>query len=150
MNRRAKAEEIIRNHVLYSMSVAAIPVPVIDIFGVTFIQMDMLKQLSKLYDLDFDENKGKMFLTSLLSSTVASTLSSGLKAVGEKGKLVSWASSIVLNGAITYAIGHLFLSAYEYTCKSLFDMDLEKAGDLFEEAFEKGKEYVENLIKDKD
>ena len=54
-----KAEEIINNHVNFSMIAGAIPIPVIDFITITGIQLDMIKQLSEVFSVDYDDNKGK-------------------------------------------------------------------------------------------
>jgi uncharacterized protein (DUF697 family) len=149
MTRKEQAERIIRKHVLWSMAAAAIPLPVADVLGPTSIQMDMLQQLSALYKIDFSMNKGKAFLTSLVSSSFVGLLSVGAR-FGQQSKrrFGGWLANIILQGAMTYAIGQMYLSAYDYERKSPLDLGMDKAEDLFEEAFEKGKEYVEKLIRE--
>ena len=47
------ADTIIRNHVIWSMGAGLIPVLVADIFAVSALQLDMIRQLCKVYDIDF-------------------------------------------------------------------------------------------------
>ena len=44
------AHSIIKNHMVWSMGAGFIPVPIADLFAVSAIQLDMIRQLSKLYD----------------------------------------------------------------------------------------------------
>jgi uncharacterized protein (DUF697 family) len=65
------ADTIIRNHVIWSMGAGLIPVLIADIFAVSALQLDMIRQLCKVYDVDFSETQGKAIVTSLTSSTLA-------------------------------------------------------------------------------
>ncbi len=150
MTRTQKAEKIIRNHVLWAIGISSVPIPFLDVIGVTAIHMDMLRQLTSLYDVDFDQHKGKAMITSLVSTTLAGSISAGTHIVGERGRAISRISTIILQGAVTYAIGQLFLSAFDQGAKSLFDVNIDDSGEFFEDAVEKGREYVENLIREKE
>jgi len=50
-----KADRVINNHVMVSMGAGAIPVPLLDVAAVTAIQLDLIRELSYLYDADFSE-----------------------------------------------------------------------------------------------
>ena len=64
-------DTIIRNHVVWSMGSGLIPVLIADVFAVSAVQLDMIRQMSKVYDVDFSETQGKAIVTSLTSSTLA-------------------------------------------------------------------------------
>ncbi len=149
MTKRTIAEKIIRNHVLWAVGVSSIPVPFLDVVGVTAIQMDMLRQLSRLYQVNFDDHRGKAFITSLISTLTAGSLAAGGRILGDRGRAISWASTIIFQGAVTYALGQLYLSALDQGMKSIFDIDLGTSGEFFEDAVEKGREYVEKLVREK-
>lgn len=65
------AETVIRNHVIWAMGTGFIPVPIADVFAATAVQMDMIRQLCRVYDLEFSETQGKAIVTSLTSSILA-------------------------------------------------------------------------------
>ena len=44
-------EKIITDHVGFSMIAGAIPIPVLDILAVSAIQLDMIRQLAKKYEI---------------------------------------------------------------------------------------------------
>ena len=50
--RTKHADTIIRNHVIWSMGAGLIPVLIADIFAVSALQLDMIRQLCKVYDID--------------------------------------------------------------------------------------------------
>ncbi len=149
MTRKTIAEKIIRNHVLWAIGVSSIPLPFIDVVGVTAIQIDMMRQLSRLYQVNFDDHRGKAFITALISSLTAGSLAAGGRILGERGRAVSWVSTIIFQGAVTYALGQLYLSALDQGMKSIFDINIDSAGEFFEDAVEKGREYVEKLVREK-
>lgn len=46
-------DQIINEHVGFSMAVGAIPLPVLDFTAVTAIQIDLIRQLAKKHEVDF-------------------------------------------------------------------------------------------------
>ena len=66
-----RQDTIIKNHIIWSMGAGLIPVPIVDFFAVSGIQLDMIRQLCKLYDQDFKESEGKAIITSLTGSGLA-------------------------------------------------------------------------------
>jgi uncharacterized protein (DUF697 family) len=135
----AKANKIINKHMLWAMASAALPLPMIDAIGVMFIQNDMLKQLSKLYDFDYDANLGK----SIVSSIIASSSAKGISMLFEKG--VDRIAMSLLSGAVTYGMGRFFITFFEKGI-SLIDIDLKEGEELFNEFFEKGKEVANEKV----
>ena len=138
-------EQIIRQHVGFSMIAGAVPAPVIDVIAITAIQMDMLRQLADKYHVDFNEERGKSIATSLMGATVGTLLgrigASAVKAIPGIGTLLGIGSQVILAGASTYAIGKVFQGHFEQN-GTMFDFDLEKMGKRFRELFEKGKDVA--------
>lgn len=56
------AEKIIRENVLWAGGGGLIPVPVLDILAITAVELKMLKELSALYGLSFQEDQVKNIL----------------------------------------------------------------------------------------
>ena len=135
-----KAEKIINKHVLWAMASAAMPIPFVDAIGVMFIQNDMLKQLSKLYDFDYDANIGK----SIVSSIIATSSAKGMSLLFREDKGADRLLMTVLSGAFTYGMGRFFLTFFEKGI-SLIDIDLKAGEELFSEYFEKGKEVASEM-----
>lgn len=144
-----KGDAIVNNHVLYALGGGLIPFPLIDIAAVTAIQLDMVKQLCKLYGADYNENSGKHWITALAGSTLAKLGASFVKAIPLVGGILGGISMSVLSGASTYGIGQVFLKHLESE-GTLINFDAEKMKDAYNEAFEKGKEVAQNLKKEMD
>jgi len=86
--RKENANSIIRNHMIWSMGAGFIPVPIADFFAVTAIQLDMIRQLSRLYDVDFKETSGKAIITSLSGASVARMGSRVIKFIPGVGSIL--------------------------------------------------------------
>jgi len=149
--RSSHAETIIRSHVIWSMGAGAlIPVPVIDTLGVAAVQMDMIRQMCKVYDIDFKDTQYKAVVTSITSSFLARTGAKSLvKLIPVVGTYVGGAAMGVMAGASTYALGEIFKAHFE-SGGDLMNIDMDWMKKKFEENLEKGKEVAEDLKKKED
>ena len=139
------AESVIRNHILFSMGAGVIPVPIVDIFAVSAAQLDMIRQLCKVYDLDFAETQGKAIVSSLTTATLARMGAGSLaKMIPLVGSYIGGVTNAVMAGASTYALGHVFKVHFE-TGGTVLDFDTERLKKLYKEQFEKGKKVAEEL-----
>lgn len=145
--RNKHAETIIRNHILFSMGAGAIPVPVADVLAVSASQLDMIRQLCKVYDQDFHETQGKAIVSALTTSTLARLGAISLtKAIPVFGSLAGGIANAALSGASTYALGQVFKAHFE-TGGTILDFDTERLKKLYKEQFEKGRRVAEELKK---
>ncbi|NJO02121.1 MAG: DUF697 domain-containing protein [Bacteroidia bacterium] len=143
-----QANEIIQYHVMWAMGAGAMPIPIADIAAVTVVQMDMLKQLSRVYGVDYKESSGKNFISALVGSTLARLGASFVKSLPGVGSVLGSVSMVILSGASTYSIARVFVNHFE-SGGTFFDFDLSKAKKAYEEEFQKGKEYAKDLQKTK-
>ncbi|MDA3939344.1 MAG: DUF697 domain-containing protein [Spirochaetia bacterium] len=118
--------------------------------AVTAIQMDMLQQISKIYDVDFNSERGKSLVSSLLASTIGINLgrmgASVLKVVPGIGTILGIGSQVILAGASTYAIGKIFQNHFQNN-GDLFNFDVDSMISKFEDFLEKGKKVAEDTQK---
>jgi uncharacterized protein (DUF697 family) len=146
--KRKHADSIIKNHAVWSMGAGFIPVPIADLFAVSAVQLDMIRQIARVYDLDFKEAQGKAIITALTGSSLARIGARAIKFVPGVGSVLGGVTLAVLSGASTYAIGEVFKKHFE-TGGTFLDFDLERLRDLYNEKFEKGKVYAKQWQKDK-
>jgi len=140
-------DSIIRNHMIWSMGAGMIPVPIADFFAVSAIQLDMVRQMSKLYDIDFKENQGKAAITSLTSSGLAKLGARAIiKFIPGIGSVIGGITMAVMSGASTFALGEAFKKHFE-TGGTFLDFDSDRLSKFYNEKFEKGKEYAEEIKK---
>ncbi len=139
------ADTIIRNHVIWSMGAGLIPVLIADIFAVSALQLDMIRQLCKAYDVDFKETQGKAIVTSLTSATVARiTAGSVIKLIPGVGSVIGGMTVSVFAGASTYALGEVFKLHFS-TGGTILDFDPDRLRKYYKEKFEKGKKVVTQM-----
>ena len=148
MSKSEEAEKIIRTHVLWSVGAGLMPVPLFDIAAVTAVQMDMLKQLAELHEVDFSKSTGKTFVSALTGSTFARIGASVIKSVPGIGTVIGGLSMSVLSGASTYAVGQVAVSHFR-SRGSLLDVDMDWAKKTYGEAFEHGNQIVEDLRRER-
>jgi len=146
-NHSKLANQVINQHVIWSMAAGAVPVPILDIAAVTMIQIDMVKQLCAAYDLPYTESQGKSIVTSIAGSTIARIAASAVKGIPVIGSALGSVSMVILSGASTYGIGKVFLTYFEMG-KGLDDIDIEAGKKQYEEEFKKGKDYAMTLEKE--
>ncbi len=150
LEKRPEAESIIRKHVGYAMLSGAVPVPVLDLAAGTAVQLDMLKRLAILYDIEVDGASSKSFLTSLGSAVAGSTAGRGAASLAKSIPFIGWAiggaASIAANGATTYAIGHTFRRYFEEG-RDLESLTLDEAKAEVMALLDRGKEVALDLVK---
>ncbi|HRX29581.1 MAG TPA: DUF697 domain-containing protein [Saprospiraceae bacterium] len=146
--RSTAASSLIRSHMIWSMGAGVIPVPMVDFLAVSAIQMDMVKQLSALYGIEFNKSKGKAVITALTSTSLAKMGASRMiKMVPVIGSVLGAVTMSVLSGASTYAIGEVFKKHFE-TGGTFLDFDTDRLKKQYDEKFEKGKKEAEKIQKE--
>lgn len=150
-NLNEQAEDIIASHVRWSIGAGAIPIPVADYFAVNKVQTDMIVQLCTLYGINYEEVKGKAYITSLLGFGLAKLGLRAIKFIPGVGSVLGGVALGIISGAMTYAIGHVFKKHFEEG-GTMVDFSPESYTKLYEDFKKKGTEYAEQLyetIKDK-
>jgi uncharacterized protein (DUF697 family) len=139
----AHATTVIRNHVIWSMGASYIvPLPIADVFAVSALQLDMIRQLCRVYGIDFAETQGKALVTSLTTSAMTKAgARSLLKLVPGIGTVIGGVTTAILNGASTYALGEVFKKHFG-SGGTFLDFDTERLRKMYNEKFEKGKDVA--------
>jgi uncharacterized protein (DUF697 family) len=146
--RSSEAANIIKKHVIIGMGGSLVPFPLFDLVVLTSVQLKMLYNLTKLYEVPFSKNIGKSSIASLLGgvmpTSAAMTLASLAKAVPGLGTATGVISVSALGGATTYAIGSVFMQHFE-SGGTLLDFDPKKMREYFSNKVKEGKEVAANL-----
>ncbi len=137
-----QAQKIIDNHVLWAMVAGTLPIPAIDTIATGLIQLDMLKQLCKLYKCSYSNNVGK----AIVSAIIGAAMGKGISAIFDEQKVIERITYSMLSGAITYALGRVFLSNFEEGI-GLIDIDIKKGEELFSQEFDAALDYVKSMDK---
>ncbi len=148
--RISEANHIVKNRMIASVGAGLIPFPVVDIVALTGIQLDTVRALCKLYNIQFSKDIGKTAVTTLTGGVVpvvsAPWVSSLAKTIPFVGQIVGAASMPIIAGASTYAVGKVFIQHFE-SGGTFLTFDPEKVKGYFKEEFEKGKEFAKNEAK---
>lgn len=151
--RTSEAANIVKSHVIGSMGISLVPIPLVDLVGLIGIQLKMLHSLARLYRVPFSENLGKSLIVSLVGgvmpTSTAMTLASLVKAVPGLGTATGMVSVTILGGATTYAIGHVFIQHFE-SGGTLLDFDPKSMRTYFKEKLQEGKQVASSLRKKTD
>ena len=129
---------------IWSMGAGMIPVPIADLFAVSAIQLDMIRSLAKVYEIDFKETEGKALITALTGSGLARLGASAIKLIPGVGSVLGGVTRAVLSGASSYAIGEVFKKHFE-TGGTFLDFDPKRLSRYYDEMFEKGKEIARQM-----
>ena len=141
------ADTVIRNHAMWSVASGAIPVAFADLAAVSAVQLDMIRQLCEIYDVDFSVTKGKAMVTAITSAALARVgAASIVKMVPVAGSLVGSVTGGVLAGASSYALGQAF-KTHLSSGGTFLDIDAERLKKVYRDQFEKGKEVVRDWQK---
>jgi len=135
------ANSIIKNHMIWSMGAGFIPIPIVDLFAVSAIQLDMIRQLTNLYEINFKETEGKAYITSLTGGLLSRIGARAVKFIPGVGSVLGGVTLAVLSGGSTYALGEVFKKHFE-TGGTFLDFDPARLKNYYDEQFEKGKAYA--------
>ncbi|MBK7937806.1 MAG: DUF697 domain-containing protein [Lewinellaceae bacterium] len=142
--KQARASEIVKNHVGFSLGAALIPMPAADLFAVSAVQLNMLRQLAKLYNTGFMDSLGKNIISAVAGGSIARLGASLIKAIPGVGTIVGELSMPVLSGASTYALGRV-VANHLHRGGSFDDLDLKGARKGYQAEMENGKRVAEEL-----
>ena len=142
--RRLLADQIVRNWSQWATVAGFIPVPVLDTAVIGGLQVKMIQELCKVYEVPFKEEAVKSVLaavtgsvsTSIVSSVFAGSVAKYVPYVGSAVALVT--QPAVAYGS-TYAVGALFTKHFESE-GTLFDISVDSMKGLYKEQFVKARD----------
>ena len=115
--RHETASKLVDRFAVWSGVGGLIPLPFVDVLAVGGLQLQMLRRLSQIYDVQFSENRGKAVIASLAGTMIPVTsgmgAASALKTVPLLGMIASAFVMPVLSAGATYAIGKAFVQHFE-------------------------------------
>lgn len=147
--RLREAEGVVRKNVLWSMGAGVLPAPVLDFIAIAGVQIKMLRELSHLYGVTFNENKVKNIVAALLGGLGANYLGraiffSVIKIIPGAGHAAAFFAIPAAAGGFTYAVGKTFILHFE-SGGTLLDFDAAKVKESFARKFQEGKAEARKL-----
>lgn len=142
----SQGERIVKNHMLASLAVGLVPIPFADLAALTGIQIKMLRDLAKLYRVEFHEERSRSVISSLIGGGVPVSLAFNF---GSFAKFISPAHGLIVGafgtslfgGASTYAMGKVFIQHFE-SGRTLLEFDPAKVRDYYAEQLKNGQTEV--------
>jgi uncharacterized protein (DUF697 family) len=111
------AGKLVDRFAIWSGVAGLIPIPVVDLLAVGGLQVQMLRRLSQIYDVEFSQNRGKALIAALAGTMIPATsgmgAASALKGVPVFGMLTAAFVMPVLSAGATFAIGKAFVQHFE-------------------------------------
>ncbi|MGA8323969.1 MAG: YcjF family protein [Xanthobacteraceae bacterium] len=116
-SRNEVATKLVDRFAIWSGVAGLVPIPVVDLLAVGGLQVQMLRRLSQIYDVEFSENRGKAVIAALAGTMIPATsgmgAASALKAVPILGMLASGFVMPALSAGASFAIGKAFIQHFE-------------------------------------
>ncbi len=142
------ANKTIQNHVLSAMGVGLIPIPVIDLLGISGVQINLVRKLANIYEVPFNRDRVKNILTPLVGGAIpvlsASTMLSLFKAIPVIGQITGALTISISSGAVTYAVGKVFLQHFA-SGGTFLSFDPDKVREYYEAMVEEGRTVAADL-----
>ena len=147
-----EAKLSIERHSMTAMGVGVIPVPLVDLVAITGVQLNMLRKLSNLYEVEFSNKIGQKSVISLVGGALPVFAALPAASLFQSIPVIGWAlgstSMSILAGASTYAVGNVFARHFE-SGGTLLDFDAKASKAYMKEQYAKGKEKVSSFTNSK-
>lgn len=140
--RDLEAWATVRRATGWAVGVGCVPVPVLDILGITAIQLDLVRQLAAIYAVPYSKTAVKNVLGGIVggAGTVVSAgaLVSAAKLLPVVGGLAATLAMPSAAGATTYAIGRIFMMHFA-AGGTLLDLRVDDMRAAFRREFEQAE-----------
>jgi len=115
-DRRHSAAKVVDRFSFWSGVAGLLPVPFVDLAAVGALQIQMLRLVSRIYDVPFSENRGKALVAGIFGTVIPVSTGVGMasvvKTIPIAGMAVGALATPALAVAATYAIGRVFIQHF--------------------------------------
>lgn len=139
-----QANAITNRRTLYAAGIGLIPFPLVDVAAILGVQVVMIRDIANVYDVDFKEKPVRSIIATLVGDLGAIGVMSGVKAIPVLGTFIGGFTTSLTGAAATFALGKVFTQHFDQG-GTLLNFDPVKSRKYFQEAFEEGQLYVEDL-----
>ncbi len=147
-SRKMKVQKIIQNHVYTAMGVGMIPVPLVDLIAISGVQLNMLKKFGQLYDTPFSRDIAKSSIATLLGGVIPVSLSGVLASMIKAVPIVGHTTAAIVmpaaSGAMTYAVGKVFVQHFE-SGGTFLNFKPEEVRAYYQKMFEEGEKVASHV-----
>ncbi len=117
-----RARAVVERHALYAAVGGLIPLPIVNVAGVTANIVHMVKQLSELYGVPFERDRARAMVVGLVGGTAPTgfaTVTASTLMFVPGANLLSLAVSSATAIACTRGVGRVFIDHFESGASSL-------------------------------
>ena len=115
-DQRLRAAKVVDRFSFWSGVAGLLPVPFVDLAAVGALQIQMLRLVSRIYDVPFSENRGKALVAGIFGTVIPVSTGVGMasvvKTIPIAGTAVGALATPALAVAATYAIGRVFIQHF--------------------------------------
>ena len=115
-DRRSRATKVVERFSFWSGVAGLLPIPFVDLAAVAALQIQMLRLISRIYDVPFSENRGKALIAGIAGTIIPVSTGVGMasmvKSIPIAGTAVGALVTPALAVAATYAIGKVFIQHF--------------------------------------
>ena len=151
--KQTEALKTVKNYMWWSMGAGLIPVPFVDWAAVSGVQLKMISEISKIYEIPFHESRGKAILGSLVGfvlphATACGLLGSLLKTIPVVGAVAGAPAMAIFCGGYAWALGNVFIQHFE-SGGTFLNFNPDEVKEYFRAQFEEGKLMASKLQTEK-
>jgi uncharacterized protein (DUF697 family) len=141
-DRQQAALSRVKYYTWWSGGAGLVPVPIVDLAAVSGVQLKMLAEISKIYEVPFKESRGKAAIGALVGFVLPHAAAYGLlgsliKAIPIIGSLAGAPAMGLFCGAYAWALGNVFIQHFE-SGGTFLDFNPEKVKEHFRAQFDEG------------
>ena len=130
-----RAEEIIKKYAAYAAGAGMIPIPTLDMAAIGGIQLKMIKDLSAVYEVPFENDRVRPIVTAVIGGYAATKIGYGiggsmLKAIPLFGQVLGAVSVPAFGAGMSWAVGRLFMQHFA-AGGTFLDFDPDKVRAFF-------------------
>ncbi len=142
--RNLLAKQTVKTWSSWAAAAGLVPMPALDLAAIAAVQVKMVYELCKIYDVPYKEERVQSVVTGVATSSVTVLLSgqvSGtvVRFIPYVGPILSTLIQPTLAFASTYALGQVFIKQFE-SGQSLGSITVESVRDSYNKQFEKAKQ----------
>lgn len=129
------AMDIVKFHSKLAAAGGLVMIPVLDFAAIAGVQVRMIQQLAKHYEVELTDNKSKVIISTLIAGLMPKTIAAGavgslIKAIPGIGTLASAFTLPALASTSTYVLGKIFAKHFGEG-GSLFDLNKDHLKKIF-------------------
>ncbi len=133
--RDLRATEVIKKYAAYSAGAGMIPIPTLDMAAIGGLQLKMVAELAKVYEVPFENDRVRPIVTAVIGGYASTKIGAGiggsmLKGIPLFGQVLGVLSVPIFGAGMTWAVGKIFVQHFA-SGGTFLDFDPDKVRAYF-------------------